>query len=82
MAAFGGTGVEHSISAENRELLPPNGNLIGLARLVDELVTDRSLRKNLGEANRKFAETLPVSRMVRAYDVWFSELNSLRWWSK
>ena len=79
VVAFDNTGVQSSISESNRKLLPENGDLRGMAELMDALADSPSLRASLGKANREFSTRFSSARMVDAYEEWYLQANSFRW---
>jgi len=72
VVGFAGTGVEHSVSRANRDWLAADGNIAGLAEVLDRFVSDDKLRNEVGASNSKFAAKFDADSMVAGYESWLS----------
>ena len=66
--------LEHILAPANRSLLPASGDEQGFTDVMERLLSDAELRRQLGVENRAFVEiNFPLKTMLAAYEEVFRQ---------
>ncbi len=74
VAALNVGDLEHILAPANRSLLPASGDQQGFTEVMERLLSDAELRRQLGAENRAFVEAnFPLRTMLAAYEEVFRD---------